>query len=163
VVEIATIAQAVAVISACWVIISGVGAWKREFIGKRQIELAEQLSAKFFEVRDAIAFIRNPLSSVDESRSRKRGNAESPEDSYLLDLCYIVTQRYQKRETAFADFNTLKYRCMATFGTETERIFVDTNKVVDSIFLSARKLATYYYKRQGRVDMEGDEFQKHLN
>jgi hypothetical protein len=62
-IELATIAQAVAVISACWAIISGVDAWKREFVGKRRIELAEQTLAKFFEVVDAVAFIRNPFSS----------------------------------------------------------------------------------------------------
>ncbi len=71
-VDIAVIAQAVAVVSACWAIISGVGAWKREFIGKRQIELAEQLLSKFFEVRDAIAFIRSPVGSSGEGKSRKR-------------------------------------------------------------------------------------------
>jgi hypothetical protein len=48
--DLATIGQAVAVISACWAIIAGVGAWKREFIGKRRIELAEQPLGKFFEV-----------------------------------------------------------------------------------------------------------------
>ncbi len=41
---------------------SGIGAWKREFIDKRQIELAKQALAKFLEVRDAVAFIRDPLS-----------------------------------------------------------------------------------------------------
>jgi hypothetical protein len=39
-----------------------IGAWKRELIDKRQIELAEQALAKFLEIRDAVAFIRDPLS-----------------------------------------------------------------------------------------------------
>jgi len=163
VVELATIAQAVAVVSACWAIISGVGTWKREFIGKRQIELAELLLAKFFEVRDAIAFIRNPFSSKDEGKRRERSDAEYGQDAELLDRGYIVVERYQKRETAFADFNTLKYRCMATFGAETENIFIETNKVVNSIFISARMLATHYWQRPGRVHMEADEVQKHLD
>jgi hypothetical protein len=38
------------------------GAWKREFIDKRQIELAKQALAKFLEIRDAVAFIGDPLS-----------------------------------------------------------------------------------------------------
>ena len=52
---------------------------------------------------------------------------------------------------------------MATFGAETEKIFVETSKVVNSIFISARMLATHYWQRQGRVHMEADEFQKHLD
>ena len=159
---IAVILQAGSVIAACVTIILGVGAWKREFIGKRQIELAEQLLAKFFEVSDAIAFVRNPSESSEEGKSRKRGDTESPEDRERLDRGYIVTERYQKRETIFADFNTLKYRCMATFGAETENIFIETDKVVNSIFVSARLLATRYWLRQGTVPMAEDERQKHL-
>ena len=83
--EIFTLAQAGAVISACWAIITGIGAWKREFIGKRQIELAEQVLAKFFEIKDAIAMIRSPFSRADEGSSRKRSEHESRESrTYLI-------------------------------------------------------------------------------
>ena len=91
--DIATIAQAVAVIAACWAIISGVGAWKREFIGKRQIELAEQVLAKFFEVKDAISFIRNPFSSKEEGKSREKSERELENESELLNRGYIVVAR----------------------------------------------------------------------
>jgi hypothetical protein len=161
-IELATIAQAVAVFAACWAIISGIGAWKREFIGKRQIELAEQVLAKFFEVRDAIAFIRNPFSSLSEGSTRERGEAESKEQSELLDRGYIVVERYAKREATFAEFNTLKYRFMASFGASTEEIFLETNRLLNSIFSSARILATHYWPRQGRVQMDQAEFEKHL-
>jgi hypothetical protein len=153
----------VAVISACWAIISGVGAWKREFIGKRQIELAEQVLEKFFEVKDAIAYIRNPFASSDEGKTRQRRDGETTAESDLLDRGYIVVERYSKKENVFADFNTLKYKFMASFGPETEPIFIDTNKALNSIFVSARMLATHYWQRQGRVQMEKDEFQKHLD
>lgn len=82
---VAEIPQLIAVVSACWAIISGVGAWKREFIGRRKIELAEQTLAQFFEVRDAISFIRNPFSSSSEGRSRERSPRESKSESELLD------------------------------------------------------------------------------
>jgi len=161
--EIITIAQAGAVISACWAIISGIGAWKREFIGKRQIELAEQVLAKFFEVKDAIAYIRNPFSSSNEGKTRQRSDNELTNESELLDRGYIVVERYSAKESVFAEFNTLKYKFMASFGVDTEQIFNDTNKALNSIFVSARMLATHYWKRQGRVSMEGDEFQRHLD
>ncbi|GAB3547547.1 hypothetical protein GCM10027343_26820 [Noviherbaspirillum agri] len=162
-IEIATIAQAISIATACWAIISGIGAWKREFIGKRQIELAEQVLAKFFEVKDAIAFIRNPFSSSDEGMSREKRAGESAEESELLDRGYIVVERYTKKESIFADFNTFKYKFMASFGPQTEQIFVDKNKALNSIFISARMLATHYWQRQGRMSIENDEFQKHLD
>jgi hypothetical protein len=161
--EIATILQAVAVFSTCCSIILGINAWKREFIGKRQIELAEQTLAKFFEIKDSIAFIRNPFSRSDEGKTRQRSEAELPNESQLLDRGYTVVERYSKKEGVFADFNTLKYRFIASFGAETEQIFTETSRTLSSIFLSAGMLATHYWQRQGRVAMEADEFQKHLD
>lgn len=160
--DLATIAQAMAIISACWAIISGVGAWKREFIGKRKIELAEETLAAFFELKDAIAFIRNPWSSGSEGNTRKRAPHETDAESQLLDRGYIVFERYESKKDIFVRFNTLKYKFMAVFGTETETIFHDANKTLSSIFSSANMLATHYWQRQGRVKMEADEFQKHL-
>ena len=161
-VEAITLAQAGAVILACWAIISGIGAWKREFIGKRQIELAEQALAKFFEIKDAIAMIRSPFSRSDEGNSRQRSEHESDATAQLLDRGYIVVERYSTKETAFAEFNTLKYRFMASFGAETEPIFTETMSVLNSIFVSAQMLGTHYWQRQGRVPMEPEEFKSHL-
>ncbi len=160
---LANISQAIAIIAACWAIISGVGTWKREFIGKRKIELAEEVLATFFEVKDAIAFIRNPFSNTQEGTSRKRGKNERPKESELLDRGYIVFERYEQKKEAFVKFNTLKYRFMASFGPETEIIFTDYNQILNSIFVSARMLATHYWQRQGRVQMNEEEFQRHLN
>lgn len=161
--ELVTLAQAGAVILACWAIISGIGAWRREFIGKRQIELAEQVLAKFFEVKDAIAMIRSPFSSSAEGSSRKRSEHESRETSELLDRGYIVFERYSTKETVFADFNTLKYRFMASFGAEAEQIFTDTTTILNSIFVSAQMLGTHYWQRQGRVPMEPEEGKQYLD
>jgi hypothetical protein len=160
--DLITFTQAGSVIAACWAIVSGIGAWKREFIGKRKIELAEQVLAKFFEIKDAVAFIRNPFSQNEEGSTRKRGEYESQEATQLLDRAYIVWERYSKKESAFVEFNTLKYRFMAAFGTETQQIFIDTNAVLHSIFSSAQILGTYYWQRQGRVTMGPEEFEKHL-
>lgn len=162
--ELAASVQAVAVVSACWAIISGIDAWKREFIGKRRIELAEQVLAKFFEVKDSIAYIRNPFSNSEEGKSRQRSDSELPAETELLDRGYVVVERYARRESTFAEFNALKYRCMASFPrSEAESVFTDTYRTLNSIFLSARQLATHYWKRQGRVPMEADEFQRHLD
>ncbi len=161
--DLATIAQALAIISACWAIVSGVGAWKREFIGKRKIELAEETLAVFFEIKDAIAFIRNPWSSGNAGTTRQQAKYETEAETQLLNRGYIVFERYESKKDIFVRFNTLKYKFMAVFGTGTESIFKETDQTLNSIFSSANMLATHYWQRQGRVQMEPDEFQKHLN
>ncbi len=162
-IELATIAQAVSVVAACWAIITGVGAWKREFIGKRKIELAEETLASYFEIKDAIAFIRSPFSSNSEGSTRERAPQETDAERQLLDRGFIVFERYEKKKEIFVKFSTLKYKFMAVFGPETENIFTETHQVVNSIFTSANMLATHYWQRQGRVQMEADEFQRHLD
>ena len=161
--NLATITQTLAIASACWAIISGIGAWKREFIGKRKIELAEETLSAFFEIKDAIAFIRNPWSSGNEGATRQRSTYETEPETQLLDRGYIVFERYESKKDVFVRFNTLKYKFMAVFGTDTENIFKETNQSLNSIFISSNMLATHYWRRQGRVQIEKDEFQKHLD
>jgi hypothetical protein len=80
----------------------------------------------------------------------------------LLNRGYVVVERYTKKEASFNEFNTLKYRFMASFGRESEAIFTETTSVLNTIFVSAQMLATHYWRRQGRVEMEGEEFENHL-
>jgi hypothetical protein len=148
-IELASIAQAVAVVSACWAIISGVGAWKREFLGKRRIEVADQVLAKFFEVRDAMEFIRNPWSRVSEGQTRERSAGESRAEASALDRGYIVVERYTAKAAVFAEFEALKYRARAMFGAQAEEIFTGTFKALNSVVNAARQLGTHYWRVQG--------------
>ena len=154
--------EAISVILVCWAAISGIGAWKREFIGRRKIELAEDVLATFFEVKDAIARIRSPFSSSDEGKTREQSENETKEQAELLNRGYVVVERYKEYESVFVKFNTLKYQFMARFGRDTENIFVDFNFVLNSIFNSAGRLAHHYWPRQGRVMMDKQETERHL-
>ena len=81
----------------------------------------------------------------------------------LLDRGFIVFKRYAKKKEIFVKFSTLKYKFMAAFGPETDNIFTETHQVVNSVFTSANMLATHYWQRQGRVQMEAGEFQRYLD
>ncbi len=57
-----TIADAITAFSAAIAAISfvvGISTWRREFVGKRRIELAESVLALFYEAADAIQEIRS--------------------------------------------------------------------------------------------------------
>lgn len=142
---------------------SGVTAWKREFVGKRRIELAENVLALFYEAQDAIREIRNPFSFVGEGSSRQRSEGEREEESQLLDQAYVVFERYQKREKLFAELKSMRYRCMASFGAAASEPFNDISNILHEIFVSARMLGSHYWPRQGRVAMSEEEFEKHLD
>ena len=160
--NIADVITAISVAIAALAFVSGINAWRREFVGKRRIELAENILALFYEAEDAIREIRNPFSNVGEGSTRKRADYESEEEAKILDNAYIVFERYQKREKLFAELRSMKYRFMATFGSSTGEAFDEIRMIINEIFAAAHILGTYYWKRQGRVQMSEEEFQKHL-
>ena len=84
--EWADIAQSASVILACLFAIYGIDAWRREFVGKRRMELAEEVLALFYQARDIIQSIRSPGGYVGEGQSRKQAPDERPEDKAALDL-----------------------------------------------------------------------------
>jgi len=159
----ADVITAISVAISAIAFVAGINAWRREFIGKRRIELAEDVLALFYEAQDAIREIRNPFSFGGEGKTRKRDENEREEEAQLLDQAYVVFERYQKREKLFAELRSMKYRVMATFGSNAGEPFDEISRILNEIFSSARILGTFYWKRQGRMQrMSEEEFQKHL-
>jgi len=160
--QFASVLQSISVILACLTIIFGVDAWRREFIGKRKIELAEDVLTRFYEARDAIARIRSPFSFSGEGSERTKSPNEGPEASELLDRAYVVFVRYEKEQELFNRLHALRYQAMARIALSAAQPFDDLRRVLNEIFASARILGSHYWPRQGRVRMAEEEFQKHL-
>ena len=69
-----TVADAITAFSAAIAAISfvyGISAWKRKFVGKRRIELAEIVLTKFYEAAEVIRAIRSPFHWREEGKSRQ--------------------------------------------------------------------------------------------
>jgi hypothetical protein len=90
------IIQAVSLTVAAWTAVYGINAWRREFVGKKRIDLAEEVLARFYEASDVIRIIRSPLGYVGEGSTRQAGENESPEAKQILDRAYVVFERYEK-------------------------------------------------------------------
>ncbi len=161
-VEIFKFIETIAILAAIWKAFYEVGAWKHEFLGKRKIELAEEVLGSFFEVQDAIEAIRNPMYGNTEGTSRKKEEIETTSESKLLNRAYVIIERYSSHKEIFTRFKKLQYRFKASFGSDTEKLFIDTLNVINSIFASANVLATYYWQRQGNTQMTEEERQIHL-
>jgi hypothetical protein len=160
--QFADLLQSMSVILACLTIILGVDAWRREFIGKRKIELAEDALTRFYEARDAIARIRSPFSTTAEGSERKKSSGELPEQSELLDRAYVVFARYEKEQELFNHLYVLRYQVMARIAVSAAQPFDELRKIVNDIFRSANILGRHYWPRLGRVMMTEVVFQIHL-
>lgn len=119
----------------------GLDSWRREFTGKRRIELAEDALALFYEARDAIGQIRNPGSFSDETKDTVRGANESEEEFRARKNASIVFVRYNAHRELFGKIHALRYRFMAQIGPASAKPFDDLHFVVSEIFVAARMLA----------------------
>jgi hypothetical protein len=160
--DIANILASISIILAAWTVIIGINAWRREYVGKRKLELAEDVLALFYEARDVISYIRNPFGYVGEGSTRKAAPNESPEEKQINDNAYVVFERYNKNQDLFNKLYSMRYRYMARFGKDSAKPFDDLRNIVNEIFISARMLS-HYWKEQGHRTWKSEkEFKKHL-
>lgn len=132
----------------------GVFAWKREFIGKKRIELAQSVLALFYEAETAIQEIRSFYSFGErEVRDPAKNDREEQERIRLCESANLVFERYQKREKLFAELRSMKYQVMATFGKIHGKPFDEISEVLNKIFFAAQLLGTKYWPMQNLKSM----------
>lgn len=141
--DIADIAQSASIILASVFAIYGIDAWRREFIGKRRIELAEEILALFYQARDVIEAIRSSFGYEGEGQTRKPGPNEQPEHKQALDQAYVLIERYNRHIEMFSRIHALRYRFMAQFSLTASKPFDDLNRVINELILSAQRKARF--------------------
>lgn len=139
--EIAQIAQSVSVILAALFAIYGFDAWRREHIGKRRIELAEDVLSLFYQASDAIDQMRNPIGFGGEGSSRKQLENEDPRHKQALDAAYVLIERYGRHSELFAKLHAARYRFMAQVGIDKAKPFDAVNRLVNELIFSAHDMA----------------------
>lgn len=107
----------------------GIGAmifWRREVIGRRKVELAEQTIVAAYKFRDEMRYVRS-VGSVgplrDEANDRPRSDSETEDEARLKDLYYPTIKRLHEGRKIFADLYALRYRFGLYFGDECKDAF----------------------------------------
>ncbi len=131
----------VAVIVAAGVAIWGIWAWKREFVGKRRIELAEDVLALFYEARDAIRAIRCIKIYDNEGDSYDPHESESPEEIKINQDAFVTYERDQKYQKCFGKIWAVRYRFAAYFGKDKKKPIDDLLRIRLDILRAANKMA----------------------
>jgi hypothetical protein len=154
--------QSVAIIIAAAVAVWGINAWRREFLGKRRIDLAEEALASFYEASEMFAVIRSPLGYVGEGSTRESSPDEDPEDKKRLDRAFVVYERYNKNSEPFRRLQTLKYRCTAQFGESGAAPFDEFIQILNDIFSASTILIDYSMEEGRAAQRSEEEYQQHV-
>jgi len=115
-----------------------------EAVGKRKIELAEDILADFYKAREVIRSARFNVVFVGEESERKPEAAETPGQKKARDGFYRVFERLQKERQLFAELHARRYRAMAYFGKEAEALFDDFRRLQVELTTSASMLIQYW-------------------
>ncbi len=160
----AQVFQSGSIILAAIVAIFGIDAWRREYVGKRRMELAEEVLALFYQVRDVIRAMRSPVGFSGEGESRKAETDESPERKKALDNAFVIIERYNKHADLFSRLHAMRYRFMAQIGKKESEPFDELDQVLNQIFLAARRLAREWSREERcfTSDADREAFHKKL-
>lgn len=146
---IVDVAQGISIILAAWAAIYGIDAWRREHIGKRRLELAEETLAMFYQARDALRHIRSPGSFAHEYADRENRDSEGAQEQRWNDTAYTTIHRYNSYRELFSKMHATRYQFMARFGADSAKPFDDFRQQVNSVITAAQMLPQIW--RHGEI------------
>jgi len=152
--------DSIAVIIASGMAIWGINAWRRELRGKKEHDLAEETLMLFYQAKDLIAAIRNPMGYGGEGTTRKASEKETEPQKQALDTAYVVFERYERHQEVFNRIYAMRYRFMALFGKDRVKPFEDLNQTISEIFFAARMLGSHLWPKSNRDFDDPEKFKK---
>jgi hypothetical protein len=141
-----------------WVAIYGIDSWRREHRGKKDIELAEDVLALFYEARDAVKHMRHPFSPAGECDDIEKVPGETEAQWNARKNASTVYKRYNSRQELFNRLYAMRYRFMAQIGHVESQPFEDFNKLVHEILIAAQMLARLWPRDHFRTD---NQYERH--
>lgn len=157
----------------------GLTKWRSETLGKRRAEVAEQLLASAYEVREILQWVRIPVILAGEGESRKADSNESLELRERRNSLYIPIERLNQQREIFAELQALRFTVAALFGEEAMRpinalleghraigsaatqLIIHATVPMDSI--AAQGFKTFYDTLGMGIGDRPDEFDRKIN
>ena len=140
---------------------AGLSKWRRETIGKRKAELAEEVLADFYQAREVIQSARSPMSFAHEGATRKKHEDETETETSALNSYFAIVERLEAKSEFFAQLHARQYRFLALFGPGADKSHKSLIQIYNDIVLAARSLIytcrqAYKEQRLGLIDEESE-------
>jgi hypothetical protein len=134
----ASLITAVAAALAAYFAYRGLDSWLKETVGRRKIELSEDVLSDFYQFRDIVSSVRSAFSyPTEESRKRVRNTSDSEQLNAALDSHYVPIARIDEHREFLSTFFAKKYRVMSYFGSKAAVPFEEANSILSSIRAAA--------------------------
>jgi hypothetical protein len=131
-----TAMMGVSAVVASWAGIRGLDAWRAEAVGRRKAELAEEVLAQFYRIRDVVAWARLPM-PISPVAGETAGEAADRHNAAVR----APVERLAAESQLFSELQASRYRFMAYFGEERAHPFEEIRAVHAEILAAAGELA----------------------
>lgn len=158
-----SVVQTVSVMVAAASVVIGISAWRRAELGKRNLDLAEEVTSIASQVRDALNTVRSPFGGIEEGKTRIRGTHETQEESELLDRAFVTLERLSKHDEVFAKMHAIRARMRLHFGAESIKPLDSLTDLRWDLIRASRKLGLIHWRQQGREFPSEAARAKHLD
>ncbi len=138
--DVVDIVESCALIIAALVAVFGIAAWRREHVGRRRIELAEEVLAMFYEARLLVGAIRSRYIYFGEGSSREATEEESLVQKNRRDRANAINERFHRHQASFAKLGAVRFRFMAVFGADKEQLFERFDQYLGDLLAAADQL-----------------------
>ncbi len=141
--------------------IRGLNAWRAEAVGKRTMELAEEVLADFYQAQEIIDEARIPVSFGDEGRTRQDADWETEDDKRTLNAYFVPAERLSKAGEFFAQLMARRYRFLALFGQEAAKPYDELFNIRREILGAVRMLfVTHQQRREGTLPQDRKKWEE---
>lgn len=124
--------------------IIGLNAWRRQLVGKRRIETAEETLLAAYKVRDAFTYFRSPGRPFAGEGSTRPGRGENESEGLasIKDSYFVPIERLQDARIveAFAQLSKAALLSETYFGTATAKPFQDILQARNRVVVAAQML-----------------------
>lgn len=148
----------ISAIVALWVAIYGIDSWRREHIGRKRADTAEEALSLMYEASDIIEQIRHPVSFVGEYGEIERGQSESEAQWQARRNANVAFVRYNKHQELFNKLHAMRYRFMTQFGKDSAKPLSEIRNVTNEVLSAANALSRLWPRDHFRTD---EQWQKH--
>jgi hypothetical protein len=150
----------IAVIIGIVIAIYNINSWRREHIGKRKIELAEDTLTLFYEAVDVIHYLRCPGGFTSETEDIKQMNGESEVAYQARKNASVLLKRYNEHQELFSRIHAMRYRFMVQIGKEEAKSFDELRKIIIELITSVRRLSRLWAAPTSRTEEQWTKHQQ---
>ena len=149
-------------LTAAIIAILGLQAWKKQLKGKTEYELAQKYLRATYKIREALAWVRNPLQSATEiAQAMKEANFENvsvTDSSYPVKSAIAVYQkRFQKVTEAFLDLDSIMLEAETLWGESVREHFKLLQEHSSALFIA---IQIYISDMEHNVPYNEEKYEK---